>query len=78
MMNEQPKMDMAPINGRIRELGMTQSDFAKKDGRSLVQVRKILTGESRMSWDTIMTWSSILNAEVGSPDWYHLFFTTKS
>ena len=77
-MNTEINMDTSPIVGKIRELGMSQQEFADKDGRSLNSVRKILSGKTDMSWKTIMKWSSILKVECGSAEWYRLFFSTKT
>lgn len=70
--------DMSPIIGKIRERGMSQQEFANKDGRSLTQVRKILSGESEMSWSTIVKWSDILGVELGSQEFQRLFFSIQS
>jgi len=71
-------LDTNPIIGKIRELGMSQQEFADKDGRSLTAVRKILSGHTDLSWKTIMKWSKILGVQSGSAEWYRLFFSTKT
>lgn len=77
-MTDTPKHDTAPIIGKIRELGMSQEQFAKYDGRTLTAVRNILTGKTDMSWNTIMKWSDILRLPVGSAEWQRVFFSTKT
>ncbi len=77
-MTTEIQLDTAPLVGKIRELGMSQKEFAEKDGRSLTAVRKILANETEMSWTTIIKWSSILGVEVGTAEWYRLFFSTKT
>lgn len=77
-MTNEIQLDTAPLVGKIRELGMSQKEFADKDGRSLTAVRKILTNETEMSWKTIIKWSEILGVEVGTPEWFRLFFSTKT
>lgn len=72
------QIDTSPIIGKIREKGMSQQEFADKDGRSLTQVRKILNGESELTWNTIVKWSDILGVEIGSSEFLRLFFSTKS
>jgi transcriptional regulator with XRE-family HTH domain len=72
------QIDTAPLIGKIREKGMSQQEFADKDGRSLTAVRKILNGETELTWNTIMKWSDILGVEVGSSEFLRLFFSTKS
>ncbi len=72
------QLDTTPIVGKIRELGMSQKEFADKDGRSLTAVRKILTNETEMSWKTIIKWSELLGVEIGTAEWYRLFFSTKT
>lgn len=72
------QLDTAPIIGKIRELGMSQKEFAERDGRSLTAIRKILTNETEMSWKTIVKWSEILGVEIGTTEWYRLFFSTKT
>lgn len=71
-------LDTNPIIGKIRELGMSQQEFADKDGRSLTAVRKIFSGQTDLSWKTIMKWSKILGVQSGSAEWYRLFFSTKT
>ena len=77
-MESNTKLDTMPIVGKIRERNMSQQEFADKDGRSLTAVRKILNGESEMSWGTIVRWSEILGVEIGSAEFMRLFFSTKS
>ena len=72
------QIDTSPIIGKIREKGMSQQEFADKDGRSLTQVRKILNGESELTWNTIVKWAGILGVEIGSSEFLRLFFSTKS
>lgn len=72
------QIDTSPLIGKIRERGMSQQEFADKDGRSLTAVRKILSGETELSWTTIMKWSEILSVTVGSAEFMRLFFSTKS
>lgn len=71
-------LDTNPIIGKIREKNMSQQQFSDLDGRSLTQVRKILSGESELTWTTIMKWSKILDVEVGSAEFLRLFFSTKN
>ena len=76
-MERQWAFDTAPIIGKIRELGMSQEEFAKQDGRSSTAVRNILSGKTDMTLKTIMKWTDILNLNVGSPEWQRVFFSTK-
>ena len=77
-MAQEIQIDTSPLIGKIREKGMSQQEFADKDGRSLTAIRNILDGKTDMSWKTIMKWSKILEVEVGSSEWYRLFFSTKT
>jgi len=71
-------IDTNPLIGKIREKGMSQQEFADKDGRSLTQVRKILNGESELTWATIIKWADILGIEVGTSEFNRVFFSTKT
>ena len=77
-MAQEIQIDTSPLIGKIREKGMSQQEFADKDGRSLTAIRNILDGKTDMSWKTIMKWSKILEVEVGSSEWHRLFFSTKT
>ena len=77
-MENQIVLDTNPLIGKIREKGMSQQEFADKDGRSLTSVRKILNGETELTWNTIVKWSSILGIEIGSAEFHRVFFSQKT
>ena len=76
-MSSNAKFDPNPLIGKIREKGFTQQEFAQKDGRSCTAVRNILHGDAVMTWETIVKWSEILEIELGSTEFFRVFFSVK-